>query len=52
MDAIMTVGILVLLIGLLGVGGVIDAPGGVAWLLLLLAIIVIAWRIVIGRRPV
>ena len=46
------IGILLLLIALLGVGGVIKALGSVAWILLIIAIIVIAWRVITGRRPV
>lgn len=52
MDAILIIGILLLLVALLGVGGVINALGSVAWLLLVIAIIVIAWRVITGRRPV
>ena len=52
MDAILIIGILLLLIALLGVGGVIEALGSVAWILLVIAIIVIAWRVITGRRPV
>jgi purine-cytosine permease-like protein len=51
-DAILIIGILLLLIALLGVGGVINALGSLAWVLLVLAIIVIAWRVITGRRPV
>jgi hypothetical protein len=41
-----------LLVALLGVGGVIGALKSVAWFLLIIAIIVIAWRVIAGRRPV
>jgi len=51
-DAILIIGILLLLVALLGVGGVINFLGGLAWLLLIIAIIVIAWRVITGRRPV
>ncbi len=51
-DAILIIGILLLLIALLGVGGVLNFLGGLAWLLLIIAIIVIAWRVITGRRPV
>jgi hypothetical protein len=51
-DAILIIGILLLLIALLGVGGVIDALGSIAWILLIIAVIVIAWRVITGRRAV
>jgi len=46
------IGILLLVLALLGVGGVIGALKSIAWVLLLLAVIVIAWRVITGRRPV
>lgn len=52
MDAILIIGILILLLALLGVGGVIPALGTIAYYLLIIAIIVIAWRVITGRRPV
>ena len=52
MDAILIIGILILLIALLGFGGVISALGEIAWILLIIAIIIIAWRVITGRRPV
>ncbi|MEX2569849.1 MAG: hypothetical protein WD737_00990 [Gemmatimonadota bacterium] len=52
MDAILIIGILLLLVALLGVGGIIEALGSIAWVLLIIAIIVIAWRVITGRRPV
>jgi predicted lipid-binding transport protein (Tim44 family) len=51
-DAILIIGILILLVALLGVGGVINALGSIAWVLLIVALIVIAWRVIAGRRPV
>jgi hypothetical protein len=51
-DAILMIGILLLVLALLGVGGVLGALGNLAWVLLLLAVIVIAWRVITGRRPV
>ena len=51
-DAILIIGILLLLVALLGVGGIIEALGSIAWVLLIIAIIVIAWRVITGRRPV
>jgi purine-cytosine permease-like protein len=51
-DVILIIGILLLLLALLGFGGVIDALGSIAWVLLIIAVIVIAWRIISGRRPV
>jgi purine-cytosine permease-like protein len=51
-DAILIIGILLLLLALLGVGGIIEALGSIAWILLIIAIIVIAWRVITGRRPV
>ena len=46
------IGILLLVLALLGVGGVFGALKSIAWILLLLAVIVIAWRVITGRRPV
>jgi predicted lipid-binding transport protein (Tim44 family) len=51
-DAILLLGILLLILALLGFGGVISALQSVAWILLIVAVIVIAWRIITGRRPV
>jgi uncharacterized membrane protein YtjA (UPF0391 family) len=51
-DVILIIGILVLVLALLGFGGVIAALESIAWVLLILAIIVIAWRVIAGRRPV
>jgi type IV secretory pathway VirB2 component (pilin) len=31
---------------------VINALGNLAWILLIIAVIVIAWRLITGRRPV
>ena len=45
-------GIVVLILALLGFGGVIQALGSIAWVLLIIAVIVIAWRVITGRRPV
>lgn len=52
MDLLLLLGIVLLIVALLGVGGVIEALGTLAWVLLLVAIIVIAWRVITGRRPV
>lgn len=52
MDAILIIGILILILALLGFGGVIKFLASVAWILLIIAIIVIAWRIIAGRRPI
>ncbi|MDB4948435.1 MAG: hypothetical protein JWM27_1084 [Gemmatimonadetes bacterium] len=52
MDVILLIGILLLVLGLLGVGGVVAALKSVAWFLLIIAIIVIAWRVITGRRAV
>ena len=46
------IGIILLVLALLGVGGVFGALQSIAWVLLLLAVIVIAWRVITGRRPV
>jgi uncharacterized membrane protein YtjA (UPF0391 family) len=51
-DVILIIGILVLVLALLGFGGVIAALESIAWVLLIVAIIVIAWRVISGRRPV
>lgn len=45
-------GILVLVLALLGFGGVVQALSSIAWVLLIVAVIVIAWRVITGRRPV
>ena len=45
-------GIVVLVLALLGFGGVVEALAGIAWVLLIIAVIVIAWRVITGRRPV
>ncbi|SOD02625.1 hypothetical protein SAMN05216486_10512 [bacterium JGI 053] len=52
MDMILIIAIILLLLGLLGVGGIIHVLGSLAWILVVIAIIVIAWRIITGRRPV
>jgi hypothetical protein len=51
-DIILLIGILLLLLALLGVGGVLGALKSIAWFLLIIAVIVIAWRVITGRRPV
>jgi len=51
-DIILIIAIVLLLLGLLGVGGVIAGLKSIAWFLLIIAVIVIAWRIITGRRPV
>lgn len=52
MDTILILGIILLVLALLGFGGVINALASIAWILLLIAVIVIAWRLITGRRPV
>ena len=52
MDMILLIGIVLLVLALLGVGGVFAALKSVAWFLLVLAVIVIAWRVITGRRAV
>jgi len=52
MDVILIIGFLLLVLALLGFGGVINALASLAWVLLIIAIVVIAWRIVSGRRAV
>lgn len=51
-DTLLILGILILVLALLGFGGVIEALASIAWVLLILAVIVIAWRVITGRRPV
>ena len=51
-DLILIIAIILLLVGGLGVGGVIGALGNLAWFLIVLAVIVIAWRVITGRRAV
>jgi uncharacterized membrane protein YtjA (UPF0391 family) len=51
-DLLLIIGIVILLLALLGFGGVISALADIAWILLIIAVIVIAWRIITGRRPV
>lgn len=52
MDMILIIGIILLLLALLGFGGVIAGLKSVAVILLIIAVIVIAWRVITGRRPV
>ena len=52
MDTILILGILLLVLALLGFGGVVEALASIAWILLIIAVIVIAWRVITGRRPV
>ena len=52
MDLILILGIVVLVLALLGFGGVISALAEIAWVLLIIAVIVIAWRVITGRRAV
>jgi uncharacterized membrane protein YtjA (UPF0391 family) len=51
-DILLIIGIVLLLVALLGVGGVIGALADIAWFLLIIAVIIIAWRVITGRRPV
>jgi uncharacterized membrane protein YtjA (UPF0391 family) len=51
-DTILLLGIILLVLALLGFGGVINALASIAWILLLIAVIVIAGRLTPGRRPV
>ena len=50
MDMILIIAILLLLLGV--GGGVFHFLGSLAWVLVVVAIIVIAWRVITGRRPV
>lgn len=52
MDILLLIGILLLVLALLGFGGVVEALASIAWILLIVAVIVIAWRVITGRRPV
>lgn len=52
MDILLLIGILLLVLALLGFGGVVEALASIAWILLIIAVIVIAWRLITGRRPV
>ena len=52
MDTILILGILLLVLALLGFGNVVGALSSIAWILLIIAVIVIAWRVITGRRPV
>lgn len=52
MDLILILGLVILVLALLGFGGVVEALASIAWVLLIIAIIVIAWRVITGRRPV
>ncbi|HYW09094.1 MAG TPA: hypothetical protein VE913_23685 [Longimicrobium sp.] len=52
MDLILIIGIVLLVLGLLGFGGVFAALKSIAWILILVAVIVIAWRVITGRKPV
>lgn len=52
MDLLLILGIAILVLALLGFGGVVEALASIAWVLLIIAVIVIAWRVITGRRPV
>lgn len=52
MDIILLIGILLLILALLGFGGIFAALKSIAWILLIIAVIVIAWRVITGRRAV
>lgn len=52
MDIILLLGIILLVLALLGFSGTIAALESIAVVLLIVAVIVIAWRIIAGRRPV
>ena len=52
MDLILILGLVILVLALLGFGGVVEALASIAWVLLVIAVIVIAWRVITGRRPV
>jgi hypothetical protein len=51
-DILLFIGILILVLALLGFAGVIGFLADIAWILLIIAAIVIAWRLVTGRQPV
>jgi hypothetical protein len=51
LDFLFLLGIVLLVLALLGFGGVVDALSSVAWVLLVLGVFVIAWRLIAGRRP-
>lgn len=50
MDIILIIAILLLIFG--GVGAVAGFLAEVAWILIILAVIVIAWRLIAGRSAV
>lgn len=52
MDILLLIGILLLVLAVLGFGGVVEALASIAWILLIIAVIVIAWRLITGRKPV
>lgn len=52
MDTILLLGILVLVLALLGFSGVVNALASIAWILFIIGIVVIAWRLITGQRPV
>ena len=45
-------GIILLVLALLGFSGLVAALESIAVILLIVAVIVIAWRIITGRKPV
>lgn len=51
-DVLLIIGIILLILGILGYTPVLAGLSSIAWLLIVIAIIVIAWRIITGRRPV
>jgi len=51
-DILLIIGIVLLLVGVLGFTGVFAALHTIAVYLVIIAVIVIAWRVITGRRPV
>jgi len=51
-DVLLIIGIILLILGVLGYTPILGALSSIAWLLIVIAIIVIAWRVITGRRPV
>jgi hypothetical protein len=50
MDIILIIAILLLIFG--GAGAVMGFLGNLAWILIILAVIAIAWRLITGRRAI
>jgi uncharacterized membrane protein HdeD (DUF308 family) len=51
MDRVLILGVVLLVTGIVGTFGLVEALRPVAWPIVVIGIVLIAWRIVAGRRP-